>query len=222
MRYLLISSVSLVFVFLTIGCTVTAKQPTLHDFGVPGSATTHESKPVMKQVDGVYAPSQKGTGAVTVNAPTWLWDNRIRYRLLYVAPTNVSFYGLDMWIAPPPELFGQMLISNMKTLNCSLNIQLLEFEQQFDASDRAREVLRFSVDAYSGDNKQKIGTQEFHLEQSAKTPDAAGAVSGFTDLTRQAIGRVQTWLAGLPPSPKSSAPLLQGKAKAPAQAPCLL
>jgi hypothetical protein len=35
------------------------------------------SKPVMKQVDGVYAPSQKGTGAVTVNAPTWLWDNRI-------------------------------------------------------------------------------------------------------------------------------------------------
>jgi hypothetical protein len=82
-----------------------------------------------------------------------------------------------------------------------------------DASDRAREVLRFSVDAYSGDNKQKIGTQEFHLEQSAKTPDAAG-VSGFTDLTRQAIGKFN--LAGeFTPSPKSSAPLLQGKLKLP-------
>jgi cholesterol transport system auxiliary component len=235
MRYLLVSLASLVVVFLSVGCT-TPRQPALHDFGLPGSTSTHEGKPVMKPVviardgvvyaasppgagtviardgvyaasppgagaviarDGVYAASPPGAGAVSVGAPTWLWDNRIRYRLLYETPTQVRFYGLDMWIAPPPELFEQMLVSSIKTLNYSLNIQLLEFEQQFDASDRARVVLRFSVDAYSGDNKQKIGTQEFHLEQSTKTPDAAGAVSGFTDLTQQAVGRIQNWLAGL-------------------------
>ncbi|MDD5411016.1 MAG: hypothetical protein PHF31_06320 [Methylobacter sp.] len=217
MRCLLISLASLVFVCLSVGCTITAKQPALHDFGLPDSASTHEGNPVTKPVifaregrhaaspqgtgaviarDGVYAASPQGAGAVTVGAPTWLWDNRIRYRLLHVEPTHVKFYGLDMWIASPPELFEQMLVSHLKTLNYSLNIQLLEFEQQFDASDRARVVLRFSVDAYSADNK-KIATQEFHLEQATKTPDAAGAVSGFADLAQQAAGRIQNWLGGL-------------------------
>ena len=242
MRYLLIM---LVFVFFSVGCTTTAKQPALHDFGLPDSTSTHEGKPVVIAGegvyatsppgavfarDGVYAVSQSGTGAViardgvytaspqgagtviakdgvyavspqgagtvTVSAPSWLWDNRIRYRLLHVEPTHVRFYGLDMWIAPPPELFEQMLVSHLKTLYYSLNIQLLEFEQQFDASDRARVVLRFSVDAYSAGNKT-IGTQEFHLEQATKTANAAGAVIGFTDLTQQAAGRIQNWLAGL-------------------------
>jgi cholesterol transport system auxiliary component len=229
MRYLLIGLVSLVLVFFSAGCTTAAKQPALHDFGLPDTASTHVGNPGIKPVifvrdgmhaaspqgtgaviarDGVYAASPQGAGAViaedpaspqgavAVSAPTWLWDNRIRYRLLYVAPTLVRFYGLDMWIAPPPELFEQMLVSRLKALNYSLNIQLLEFEQQFDASGRARVVLRFSVDAYSADNK-KIAMQEFHLEQATKTPDAAGAVSGFTDLTQQAAGRIQNWLAGL-------------------------
>ena len=215
MRYL---SIMLVFVFFSAGCTTAAKQPALHDFGLPDRASTHVGNPGINPVifardgmhaaspqgtgaviarDGVYAASPQGAGAVTVGAPTWLWDNRIRYRLLYVAPTLVRFYGLDMWIASPPELFEQMLVSHLKTLNYSLNIQLLEFEQQFDASDRARVVLGFSVDVYSGDNKQKIATQEFRLEQATKTPDAAGAVSGFTDLAKQAAGRIQNWLGGL-------------------------
>ncbi|MFA6164035.1 MAG: hypothetical protein WC685_11475 [Methylobacter sp.] len=199
MRYLLICLVSLVFVFFSAGCTTAAKQPALHDFGLPDTASTHEGNPGINPMifarEGMHAASPQG--AVTVGAPTWLWDNRIRYRLLYVAPTLVRFYGLDMWVAPPPELFEQMLVSHLKALNYSLNIQLLEFEQQFDASDRARVVLRFSVDVYSGDNKQKIAEQEFRLEQVAKTPDAAGAVSGFTDLAKQAAGKIQNWLGGL-------------------------
>ena len=38
---------------------------------------------------------------------------------------------------------------------------------------------------------------EFYLQQSAKTPDAAGAISGFTDLARQAAERIQVWLMAL-------------------------
>ncbi|MDO9423347.1 MAG: hypothetical protein Q7T40_04065 [Methylobacter sp.] len=174
MRYLLIGGL----VCFSVGCSVTTQQPALHDFGLPVSV----------------AP-QQGRTLISVNAPTWLWDNRIRYRLLFASPSQLRFYGLDRWIASPPELFEQLLSSSGKTQNYVLIVKLQNFEQQFDAPDRARVVLRFSVEAYSDNNR--IGTQEFYLQQPTKTPDAAGAIRGFTDLAQQADERIQGWLAGL-------------------------
>jgi len=177
MRYLLIGWL----VFLNAGCSVTAKQPpVLHDFGVSAPTVTHQGK-----------------ASVSVNAPTWLWDNRIRYRLLYSSPSQVRFYGLDRWIASPPEMFEQLLNFSGKARDYVLIIRLQDFEQQFDAPDRARVVLRFSVEAYSDNNKQKSGTQEFYLQQPTKTPDAAGAIIGFIDLAHKATERIQDWVAGL-------------------------
>ncbi len=176
MRYFLIGWLA----FISAGCSVTGKQPALHDFGLPVSAAI-----------------QQGRASITVNAPTWLWDNRIRYRLLFASPSQVRFYGLDRWIASPPELFEQLLSSSGKAQGYTLIIRLQDFEQQFDASDRARVVLRFSAVAHSADDNQAIATQEFHLEQATKTPDAAGAISGFTDLTQQAAGKIQDWFKGL-------------------------
>lgn len=184
MRYLSIGLSAFILLIADTGCSITPKQSAVHDFGwaIPTSA-----------------PGNKLTARpiVTVEAPKWLWDNRIRYRLLFSSPTNIRFYTLDRWIAPPPELFEQQLISSGKTLNYPLNIQLLDFEQQFDAPDRARVMMRFYVNAYPSGNKQKVGTQEFLIEKPTKTPDAAGAVSGFADLTRQAADRIQDWLTGL-------------------------
>ncbi|MGZ8160634.1 MAG: ABC-type transport auxiliary lipoprotein family protein [Methylobacter sp.] len=174
MRYLLIGWL----VLFSAGCSVTAQQPALHDFGLPAPTEIHQDK-----------------SSVSVNAPTWLWDNRIRYRLLFASPSQVRFYGLDRWIAPPPELFEQLLGYSGKTQDYALIVRLQDFEQQFDASDRARVVLHFSVEAYSGNNK--MGTQEFYLQQPTKTPDAAGAISGFAELTQQAAGKIQEWLMGL-------------------------
>jgi cholesterol transport system auxiliary component len=162
-----------------VGCSVTLKQPAVHDFGLPVSAVA------------------QGRASITVNAPTWLWDNRIRYRLLFASPSQVRFYGLDRWIASPPELLEQLLAgSGGKAQDYALIVRLQDFEQQFDAPDRARVVLHFSVEAYS-DNK-KIDEHEFNLQQPTKTPDAAGAISGFTDLAQRAAGKIQDWLVGLP------------------------
>ena len=170
------------------GCIISPKQPVLHDFGSPIQASAYKSE-------------QGNKPSITVDAPTWLWDNRIRYRLLYASPTQVGFYALDLWIAPPPELFEQLLISGGKNRNYSLVIRLQEFEQQFDSHDRARVVLRFSVEAHAEGNNKKIDTQEFYLERPTATPDATGAVSGFVKLTQQAADRIQYWLAGLPDKP---------------------
>lgn len=176
MRYLFIGWL----VLLSAGCSVTAEQPSLHDFGLPASTAIHQ-----------------GRASVNINAPTWLWDNRIRYRLLFAEPSQVRYYGLDRWIASPPELFEQFLIFSGKAKDYALIIRLQDFEQQFDAPDRARVVLRFSVEAYDA-NSKKIGAQEFYLQQLTKSPDAAGAISGFTDLAHQAAEKIQAWLAGLP------------------------
>ncbi|MFU8788969.1 MAG: hypothetical protein ACNA7G_08065 [Methylobacter sp.] len=174
MKYLLIAG----FILFSAACSVTDKRPALHDFGVPVSAN-----------------EQQGRAWVSVNAPTWLWDNRIRYRLLFAAPSQVRFYGLDRWIAAPPELFEQLLNVGGKASDYNVIIRLQDFEQQFDAPDRARVVLRFSAEAYSGNDK--VGTQAFYLQQPTKTPDAAGAIGGFTELARQAGEKIQRWLMGI-------------------------
>jgi cholesterol transport system auxiliary component len=184
MRYLLIGWL----IFFGVGCSVTAKQPALHDFGLPVASST--TAPSME--------SYQDKSSINVNAPTWLWDNRIRYRLLFTSPSQIRFYGLDRWIASPPELLEQLLNVSCKVKDYAVIIRLHDFEQQFDTPDQARVVIRFSVEAYSTtNNKQKIGTQEFYLQQPTKTPDAAGAISGFTDLAQQAAKRIQDWLAGL-------------------------
>ncbi len=185
MKYLLIALLFFSTLLSGTGCSISPRQPALHDFGFSAPISTDKNK-------GDNNP------AINVDAPTWLWDDRIRYRLLYASPTHVGFYGLDRWVGPPPELFEQLLLSSGKFQNYALIIWLHEFEQQFDAPDRARVVLRFSVEAYSSGLDKKVNSQEFYLERPAATPDAAGAVSGFARLTRQGADRIQAWLAGLP------------------------
>jgi len=185
MRVSLLVLLVLPFLFSGIGCVMTPKQPELHDFGLPISSSSRNDNPPSKPT-------------ISIDAPTWLWDNRIRYRLLYASPTHVGFYALDQWIASPPELFQQQLINGGKTPAYPLLIQLLEFEQQFDAPDKARVVLSFSVEAFSPDNKRKLGMQLFRLEQTAITPDASGAVKGFSQLVAQADKQIHAWAEGLP------------------------
>lgn len=151
----------------------------------------------------ISAPAPKALPAadkafITVGAPTWLWDNRIRYRLLYNSATQVRFYGLDHWIASPPELFEQFLTNSLKALNYALVIQLIEFEQQFDSPKQARVVLGFAVDASTRDRQHPLASKIFRLEQTTPTPDALGAVKGFTVLSRQAGEQIQNWLKQLP------------------------
>jgi cholesterol transport system auxiliary component len=175
MNYFLIG-----YLTLTLGCSAANQQPVLHDFAWSAPLTT-----------------QSGIASVSINAPTWLWDNRIRYRLLYTSPSQIRFYGLDRWIAAPPELLEQVLTSSGKNPDYTLLIRLQDFEQLFDSSDRARVVLHFFVEAYLLSGKHKIGVQEFYLQKITKTPDAAGAISGFSDLAQQADINIHEWLTGL-------------------------
>jgi cholesterol transport system auxiliary component len=171
---------AIVYLMLLTACSLTPKQqPALHDFGVQAV-----SSPV-KLV---------GKSDISVDTPPWLSDDCIHYRLLASSPTQLRCYNLDKWIAPPAELFKQQLLASGKFPNQRLQIQLLDFEQQFESSKQARVVLHFIVDAYDLDANRLIATQDFRLEQRTATADADGAVTSFARLTQQAINQLQQWL----------------------------
>ena len=159
------------------GCTLGTKSVpiALHDLGSPH----HPEK------------------TVTVNsldAPVWLWDDRIRYRLLYADASAIRFYAHDRWEAPPPALLEPHLSFIGKRQDVMLHIRLTEFEQQFDTPEQSRVILSFQVEVRSLNNNQVIGKRDFRLEQAAATANASGAISSFTALTHQAVAEIQDWL----------------------------
>ena len=164
---------------LNTACSLTTPkpQPARHDFGAATVSAFNKAD-------------------ISVNTPEWLYNDCIHYRLRYASPTQLGCYSLDKWIAPPPDLFKQLL-SHKLSSKYRLAIELGEFEQQFDSSDSAQVVVQLSIRAYNGSqSEQPIATQNFQFQQKT-APNAAGAVSGFVNLIQQASDKIQSWLAGL-------------------------
>ena len=169
-------------ILLSAACSLTNKQPARHDFGLYTLPTGTQSLEKSE---------------ISIDSPAWLANECIQFRLLYSEPTRLRCYSLDQWIAPPSELFKQQLQTSMIPTKQRLQIQLLNFEQQFDSPKQARVVLAMVVNAYQPQSNHLIATQIFKLEQASASPDAAGAVLGFTQLTRQATDKIQQWLINL-------------------------
>lgn len=159
------------------GCSLGAKPVpvTLHDLG---PASHHE----------------KAVSTSSLDAPVWLWDDRIRYRLLYADASVIRFYAQDRWETPPPALLEPHLNFVGKRQDINLQIRLTEFEQQFDTPQKSRVILSLQVEARSLKTQQVIGKRDLKLEQTAATANAAGAISGFIVLTHMAAAKIQDWL----------------------------
>ncbi|MGR8978986.1 MAG: ABC-type transport auxiliary lipoprotein family protein [Gammaproteobacteria bacterium] len=171
---------ALAIVFSFAGCSIHSQQPALHDFGMlQGSSRANPQ------------------ASIDVEAPPWLASTKIRYRLLYASPTQIRFYSLDRWIAPPAELFELELESRGSNSGYPLKVRLLDFEQQFDSPGQAKALMSFSAEAYSPDRKSKLASKTFRLERLTTTPDAKGAVTAFSVLSRQAAGQIEIWISGL-------------------------
>lgn len=177
MKHLLVALILL----LVSGCNILPKTADVHDFGVP----------VVTQVSRQTATRQPEP--ITVDAAKWLYDKRIRYRLLYANPTQVRFYMQDKWLAPPPELFEQLLISSNLPSASPLTVSIDAFEQQFTAPGQANVLMHFTV-TMPTDKKNVSREFEFLLRQPCPTPDAKGAVAGFSTLAQAAVGKINTWI----------------------------
>ena len=155
----------------------------------PGVPISHDLGPIAEQTTD--------STAVIIDAPVWLWDERIRYRLLYDDATVIRYYNLDRWEAPLPALLENRL-TIAGTRPYSLQIQLTQFEQQFVTVDNAHVVMSLTVKAFTGEGYQLLGKRSFNLSQKTVSPDAAGAIAGFIALTEQVNADIQSWLETLP------------------------
>ena len=172
---------------LLAGCQVLPERPPLpafHDFG-PAPPSAGEAPP---------------WSAVSVEAPEWLQDPMIRYRLLYAQPTQVRFYALDRWVAPPPDLLAHRWASSRAAEGYELKIELQGFEQVFERPDQSSVSLRFHADAVDPMSGHSVAERVFRLSRPTRSADAAGAVEAFSGLVSQAVAQVSEWMAKLPPS----------------------
>ncbi|SEL39990.1 ABC-type transport auxiliary lipoprotein family protein [Nitrosovibrio tenuis] len=151
--------------------------------------------PVRHDLGPMAISMAQGT-AVTLDAPVWLWDERIRYRLLYEDATVIRYYNSDRWEAPLPALLERRLTINGKR-PFTVQIKLTQFEQQFETSNQARVVMSLMVSALAARDYRLIANRSFNLSQNTVSPDAAGAIAGFVTLTEQAKADIQAWLETL-------------------------
>ncbi len=176
----LFKPLGLVMLMALTACANPAHSPTVHDFGAG--------------VNLAAAPNSSAKPHISVSAPTWLWDNRIRYRLLYSAPTTVRFYGLDVWVAPPPELFEQFLLENLPPNSPPLSLHLMSLEQEFTSIQQANIVLRFELELKTSTSQATL-SKIFSLRQPSPTPDAAGAINAMLQVNQLAVAQITAWLA---------------------------
>jgi cholesterol transport system auxiliary component len=151
--------------------------------------------PVRHDLGPMAISTAQGT-AVTLDAPVWLWDERIRYRLLYEDATVIRHYNLDRWEAPVPALLERRLTLNGKW-PFTVQIKLTQFEQQFETLNQARVVMSLTVSVFTARDYRLIANRSFDLSQNTVSPDAAGAIAGFVILAEQAKTDIQAWLETL-------------------------
>lgn len=145
---------------------------------------------------GLIAEQWMDDVVIRFDAPVWLWDERIRYRLLYEDVTIIRYYNLDRWEAPLPALLERHLALNSER-PVKVSLYLTQFEQQFVTLSQARVVLSLTVSVFSEKDYRLIAKRSFNLSQNTISPDASGAIAGFLTLTKQAKTDIQAWLGTL-------------------------
>ena len=183
---------------LLAGCALgpqTREGMAKYDFGLPRS--DKEANPRLQQ-DLVVA---------AVSAPAWMDNSGIYYRLAYQDATRPRAYALSHWVMSPAALLGQRLRANIARANkggvftpadgvragYTLRLELEEFSQVFDATDRSRAVLRLRASLMR--QRDIVAQQGFNLEHAAATPNAEGGVRALIAASDAAGEELVNWLA---------------------------
>lgn len=174
------------------GCQLLPDRPppqTVHDFGPVRGATL-----------AVAAPWSQ----VTVEAPDWLQDRLIRYRLLYAQPTEVRYYSQSRWIAPPPELLANRLGAACSNSGIGLTIAIQSFEQVFERPGQSTVVLQTRAELVDARSTKVLGSRSFRWSRPTLSGDAPGAVAAFASLADLARSELSSWATSLAPLPRTS------------------
>ncbi|AMP12085.1 hypothetical protein CAter282_4425 [Collimonas arenae] len=189
---------SLAAIVLVAGCASRAETPTQYDLGrLPTvAATTASTLPPISVAD--------------VNAPAWLDNNMMFFRLAYANEQQPRPYANSRWTMPPAQLFQQRLKSRLAQAggtvlamsDAALNVPLLridldDFTQTFDTPDRSQATIQVRASLFNG--RQLLAQKSFSGQAPTPSADAAGAARAFVAANDAVIDSLMNWLATVAP-----------------------
>ena len=167
--------------------------PTSYDFG-PARAYARSN------------PAITGTVLVApVQAPAWLEDDAIAYRLVYEDAARTQAYATSRWAAEPAALITDRLRSRLAAVaqgvvspafgarsDYTLRIELEDFSQHFKAPGESRALLRARATLLSSERRLLLAQRVFDIERTA-APNVQGAVKALTEAADAFLEDVVKW-----------------------------
>jgi cholesterol transport system auxiliary component len=180
------------------GCASRVDAPTQYDLGLLPTAVA------------TSAPALSAISLADVNAPAWLDNNMMFFRLAYANEQQPRPYASSRWTMPSAQLFQQRLKSRLAQAggavlamsDAALNVPLLridmdDFTQTFDTPSHSVATLQVRASLFNG--RVLLAQKSFSSRTEAPSADAAGAARAFVNANDAVIGDMMNWLATVAP-----------------------
>lgn len=175
----------------------------------PTSTATYDFGPVPSVQSDPALPELQPIAIAELNAPAWLDNTLMFYRLSYANEQQPRRYALSHWSMPPASLFAQRLKSRIAqaggvALSASdgaanilvLRIEAEDFMQVFTSPEQSAGQVRLRASVFNG--RALIAQQVFSAQSPASSADAAGGVRALASASDAIIDDMMKWLATLP------------------------
>ncbi len=186
--------------------------PVVYDFG-PG--------PLTDAAPGA-APSMPTLVLDVIEASTALDSTALLYRLAYVDSQQLRPYALARWSMTPAQLLRQRLRLHLGQRRTLLNpgesmtagapwllqLELEEFSQLFESTDRSSGLLRLRATLSQPGAKggKWLAQRSLIVQRQALTADAAGGVRALTATVDAAAQELEQWLQDMTPAASAPGP----------------
>jgi cholesterol transport system auxiliary component len=173
-----------------VGGLGNAPPVTVYDFGLPATRLLG---------DGRWSNL-----ALEVRSPPWFESLNVDYRLAYDDPLKQREYAGSRWAGTPAALLLRRLRQQLGTVgaggntaaSCLLRVELQEFSQVFDSTDKSRGVLQSGVSLIDS-KRQLIAERQITIAKTAATPDARGGVKALAEASDEFGVQLADWLDAL-------------------------
>jgi cholesterol transport system auxiliary component len=183
---------------LVAGCASKVDAPTQYDLGL------------LPNVAASNAPALPALSVADVNAPAWLDNSMMFFRLAYANEQQPRPYASSRWTMPPAQLFQQRLKARLAQSgsavlamsDAALNVPLLrvdmdDFTQTFDTPSHSVAALQVRASLFNG--RVLVAQKSFSSRADTPSADAAGAARAFVSANDAVIGDMMAWLATVAP-----------------------
>ena len=151
--------------------------------------------------------------AIQVQAPSWLDDGALHYRLAYADGAQLRQYAGSRWVAAPARLLEQRLRSALAqgtgasaerppagaARRLQLRVELSEFTQVFDTPAQSHALVQAMATLTDPHGTAVIARQGFTVQRVAAQADATGAVASLRGAAEALLEQIAAWLAAQPP-----------------------